>query len=323
MAEATRILSQIQSTSAHWMYPRFGIHHVPQEKMSNLLEEISDLRRRIDERAKELQKEEHTGLELKKQVAELKDEVQELRTKEELQVLLSRVAPEAHQELLLPESTLLPRFEAGKEPSAFVMSVDIRRSTELMLKAQKPAEFALFITELCHELTEIVMKSFGVFDKFTGDGILAFFPEFFTGEDAGFLAIRAADECHAAFERYYKKYRSSFKSVLLDVGLGIGIDYGTVQLVYMAGGLTVVGAPVVYACRMGSAPPGKTLLNQPAYERINEKYSSHCFLQERTLEIKHEGRTLAYQVKLNDRPFKVTNPGWLAKIAVKPSKEED
>jgi hypothetical protein len=32
----------------------------------------------------------------------------------------------------------------------------------------------------------------GVVDKFTGDGIVCFFPEFFCGEDAGYLAISAA-----------------------------------------------------------------------------------------------------------------------------------
>ena len=44
-----------------------------------------------------------------------------------------------------------------------------------------------------HWLGTTITDSYGVFDKFTGDGILAFFPEFFSGPDAGFLAIRAAD----------------------------------------------------------------------------------------------------------------------------------
>src|SRR5437879_4747931 len=39
----------------------------------------------------------------------------------------------------------------------------------------------------------------------------------------------------------------SFSSIRKDVGLGIGIDYGDVSLVSQMGGITVVGAPVVYA----------------------------------------------------------------------------
>ena len=46
----------------------------------------------------------------------------------------------------------------------------------------------------------------------------------------------AADQCHAAFERHYHESRKSFKTVLTDVGLGIGIDYGLVRLSKSPGG---------------------------------------------------------------------------------------
>lgn len=145
-------------------------------------------------------------------------------------------------------------FESGSPRNAFVMSVDIRRSTELMLKAREAEQFAAFITGLCTRLTQIVLDSYGVFDKFSGDGILAFFPDFYSGEDAGYYAMTAAARCHKAFEEHYARSRTFFTSVLKDTGLGIGIDYGQVHLVQVAGGLTVVGAPVVYACRMGEHP---------------------------------------------------------------------
>ena len=61
---------------------------------------------------------------------------------------------------------------------AFVVAVDIRRSTDLMLKARTPRHFAEFTTALCVELTQVLLESGGVFDKFTGDGILAFFSNF-------------------------------------------------------------------------------------------------------------------------------------------------
>ncbi len=90
------------------------------------------------------------------------------------------------------------------------------------------------------------------------------FPEFFSGKDAGYYALAAADACHATFEKHYRAHRNSFRSVLKDVGLGIGVDYGECHLVLVAGNLTIVGSPVVYACRLGGAPAGLTLLNQPA-----------------------------------------------------------
>jgi len=35
------------------------------------------------------------------------------------------------------------------------------------------------MTELCFDLETAIKDEFGVFDKFTGDGVLAFFPEIF------------------------------------------------------------------------------------------------------------------------------------------------
>jgi class 3 adenylate cyclase len=156
-----------------------------------------------------------------------------------------------------------------------------------------------------------VKECYGVFDKFTGDGILAFFPEFFSGPDAAFYAIQAASRCHVMFENKYREFRTSFSAILNDVGLGIGIDYGLANLAQMAGGLTVVGVPVVYACRLGGAPAGKTLLNQPAFEKITERLSTICFVRETELDLKHEGRALAYEVTLNTSRYMPQPPIWL------------
>jgi class 3 adenylate cyclase len=179
-----------------------------------------------------------------------------------------------------------------------------------MLKARSPEAFAAFITTLCADLMNIITEHFGVFDKFTGDGVLAFFPDFYSGDDAAFYAVAAADKCHASFSEHYQRFRRSFSSVLSGIGLGIGVDYGAVHLVQMAGGLTVVGAPVVYACRLSGAPPGVTLVNQPAYEVISDRFGATCFIDETTIEIKHEGGMLAYQVRLNGRDYKPSYPTW-------------
>jgi class 3 adenylate cyclase len=71
------------------------------------------------------------------------------------------------------------------------------------------------------DLGQTIIGNLGVFDKFTGDGILAFFPEFYSGPDAGYLAIQAADACHKVFADHYTNSRKCFISVLKDTGLGI------------------------------------------------------------------------------------------------------
>jgi class 3 adenylate cyclase len=54
-------------------------------------------------------------------------------------------------------------------------------------------------------------------------------------------------------------------------GLGIGIDFGEVSVVDVNGELTVVGSPVVYACRLAAAPAGVTLLNEQAYQELSRR----------------------------------------------------
>lgn len=283
---------------------------VTAEKTRELVNDISRLRREVEEKSAQIQTEKLRGKRKEEAIAILEKKVAELAQQEKLGFLLTRVSPEAHAKLLVSEE-FQRSFLEPRECSVYVMSVDIRRSTDLMLKARSPEMFATFITTLCRDLESIVKVNYGVFDKFTGDGILAFFPEFYSGSDAGYWTIKTADQCHDAFSRRYKEFRSSFTTVLTSVGLGIGIDYGPAHLVQMAGGLTVVGAPVVYACRMGGAPAGTTLLNQPAYERISEKFSSYCFLRETELDFKHEGSTLAYSVELSKNTYQPAVPEWV------------
>ena len=206
---------------------------------------------------------------------------------------------------------LLKSFQNEKSCDAFVISIDIRRSTELMLKAREPRLFAEFIRELGLKLGDIVIENLGVFDKFTGDGILAFFPEFYSGADSGFRVVETADKCHEVFRQHYRDNRRCFTAVLRDTSLGIGVDFGKVHMVQIGGALTVVGNPVVYACRMGSAPAGSTLLNQPAYEQIFDLFSAYCDIEETSLPFKHEGDMVAYTARRNKKQHSPANPEWL------------
>ncbi|HEY4246524.1 MAG TPA: hypothetical protein VGM64_06675 [Lacunisphaera sp.] len=280
------------------------------KKSEALNGEISELRKQFNSKVEELNRARSLGQKSAESYKSLKSSFDELVAKENLSFLLSKVNDAAKSKLLKSEA-FRKQFLDDAVCDAFVMSVDIRRSTELMLKAKNPKEFAKFITTLCRELEKIVTANYGVVDKFTGDGLLAFFPDFFCGKDGAFYAMIAAQECHLAFERRYSECRSSFTTVLTDVGLGIGIDYGSTHLIQMAGGLTVVGAPVVYACRMSGANAGTTLLNQQGFERVSQDLSAYCFFRETELDLKHEGRTLAYEVTLNRKQYSPKTPDWL------------
>lgn len=272
--------------------------------------EISALEEQAQKQALEISK--HTADKKKaaQEIDKLRGIVDELNKKQGIQHLLDSVAECAHDKIESDEE-FRNQFYSESEVNAFVVSVDIRRSTELMLKARSPKLFAGFITTLCSDLEKIFKDNWAVVDKFTGDGILAFFPEFFSGPDAGYFALRASKLANDAFLKRYKEFRTSFSTVLNDVGLGIGIDFGRVHLVRMAGSLTIVGQPVVYACRMGGAPSGHTLMNQPAYEVVAERYAHLTKIEESLINIKAEGCLLAYDVKLTGKAFSPVSPPWI------------
>jgi class 3 adenylate cyclase len=286
-----------------------GLFYRDQEKVRSLQDEIRRLEDNLTKTATALQKEKDTAAGHKEREAKLSSALSELETNQQLAFLLDRVSPEAAN-VLLDSEALRKEFLGDEARPLFAMSVDIRRSTDLMLKARTPQAFALFITKLCRDLMDVVLSHNGVVDKFTGDGILCFFPEFFSGKDAGYYALAAASACHATFAKHYQAHRNSFTSVLKDVGLGIGVDYGDCHLVQVAGSLTIVGSPVVYACRLGGAPAGITLLNQPAYEVISERHGGHVLLEETSIEIKHEGDLVAYSATLARATFVPSPPAW-------------
>lgn len=205
-----------------------------------------------------------------------------------------------------------PLFNIGTNPHYFfVLSIDIRRSTEPMLRSNEASSFKAFITRLCDDLKSKITTNYGVFDKFTGDGVLGFFPLFYSGESAGYYAIKSAVECHEAFDKHYKKCRDCFSSVILDTGLGIGIDYGTCHMANI-NGLTLIGRPVVYACRLNAAEAGTTLLNQAAYTHIKEKYPDSYSFSETEIDAKYEGKILAYKLDSYKHPHTISKPDWIS-----------
>lgn len=279
------------------------------ERLHEFASAFTALQARVATQTRELQAVQ-MAQEKEEKLRELQATYSALEEKARLAFLLSRVNQDA-QRLLLQSEEFRNKFLNSESCEVFVVSVDIRRSTELMLKSRSPKQFASFITTLCNRLINIVIDNYGVVDKFTGDGILAFFPDFYSGEDAGYYALNAASHFHQAFNDIYKTSRNSFTSILKDAGLGIGIDYGIAHLVQLADGLTVVGVPVVYACRMAGGHSGLTLLNQPAYEIVSQRFSQYFFITESEIEIKHEGSTLAYIVMPSGKFYTPKKPDWI------------
>ncbi|EKO33353.1 hypothetical protein [Leptospira santarosai] len=121
-------------------------------------------------------------------------------------------------EHILTNPEFLSKFTNELEEDCALISIDIRRSTGLMLKEKNSHSFTMFISTLGEGLKSIILNNFGIFDKFTGDGILAFFPKFFSGEDFILHSAKTAEECHGFFRKYYDESRHLFQTVLKDIG---------------------------------------------------------------------------------------------------------
>ena len=262
------------------------------ENQVKLEEEINNIKSKLSSTLKELKDEKDKA----KTTEELKILIDKLYSKEKINHIISRIHEEAKKRLF-SDDDFKSMFDNGREYFSVVVSIDIRRSTELMLKARTPELFSKFITELSNKLSQIIINNYGIFDKFTGDGILAFFPKFYSGKNAILRALKAADECHLVFKEHYDKSRECFNVFIKDIGLGIGVDYGNVTLVNSSNELTVVGIPVVYACRMSGANAGETLLNQPAKEELLKHCQTNLKIYETDIQIKNEGTALAYSAE--------------------------
>ena len=140
---------------------------------------------------------------------------------------------------------------------------------------------------------------------------MSFFPEFYTGPDAIHFALNSANQCNDYFQKHYYNSRALFSTILTEVGLGTGIDYGETHLVNINNVLSIVGKPVVYACRLSNANLGEILLNQSAYEASIVKHKKYCQYNESELDIKHEGKILAYKLEKYIFPKDIIQPEWI------------
>jgi class 3 adenylate cyclase len=242
---------------------------------------------------------------------ELEKNYNDIQRQQKLIKLTSKIHLQAANKILTSDDNndLIKNFESEKETENVIMSIDIRHSTDLMLNARNSENFASFITELCAGLKQIIIKNYGVFDKFTGDGILAYFPLFYSGDDAIHKCCVSAKECHNFFIKYYRDNRKYFK-INLVTGLGIGIDFGMAKLVRINDEPTIVGVPVVYACRLSCAPSNHTYINQPVYEYLSKYLNGgEIKIEEEDIEIKNQGQATVYDlVDLKNNNIK--EPKW-------------
>jgi class 3 adenylate cyclase len=203
------------------------------------------------------------------------------RDPEEIARLLEAHAP-PDWEARFRKEELLDAVVNSSFIQMFVMAADIRESTMLMKEAVKFEQFAYIMDKFVSSVRQGITKSGGWFDKFTGDGFLAYWivqsgskEEY----DAGFVQA-AGNMTHTAntlVELFHKRvledFRANSRNLSGGVGLSMGLDAGPGCLVEIGGEITIVGPPVVGAVRMVSAAarPKEIVANVYLGEHLHEE----------------------------------------------------
>jgi class 3 adenylate cyclase len=165
----------------------------------------------------------------------------------------------------------------------FVMAADIRESTTLMKEAVRFELFARIMDKFVSAVRRGIGAPGGWFDKFTGDGFLAYWiVQGRASEDeyqrrfveaAGNIAHTAHELIELFHGRVLEDFRRNSRNLSDGVGLAVGLDAGPGFLVEIAGELTIVGPPVVGATRMVSAAagPGEIVANVYLGEHLHDE----------------------------------------------------
>ncbi len=173
-------------------------------------------------------------------------------------------------------SGILP---SGGRPGArvptFTLSLDLRKSTSLMDQVEQPGAFAIWLETLSELCREIVHDNGGIFDKFTGDGVIAHFAvaydpnekippsnyDFAVSWPKVQTQAAAALTCGCELVRAVQELLKLLQPLLrFDIGtagpsVGIAFDDASWSL-DRDGRPIVVGKGVVNACRITAAPAG-------------------------------------------------------------------
>jgi class 3 adenylate cyclase len=176
---------------------------------------------------------------------------------------------------------LLDAVIDGEPIQMFVMAADIRESTTLMKESVRFERFAAIMDKFVSSVRLGIRRSGGWFDRFTGDGFLAYwivqsaapdeYEERFV-QTAGDIAHTANILIDLFHRRVLEDFRSNSRNLSSGVGLSMGLDAGPGYLVKIADELTIVGPPVVGSVRMvtAAALPKEIVANVFLGERLRE-----------------------------------------------------
>lgn len=162
---------------------------------------------------------------------------------------------------------------------SLVIVADIRRSQDLMTYGKDPGEYSERIVKFIEETRNILKRNCGIYDRFTGDGFIAYFSEYMCkqqGKDFYEMMLNSCREILAFSEPFFAEWTSTLRKLPdTEIGLAIGVDDGIVSYRDINNQLFAIGDACVWATRMNSAGfQGDVILNNIPYQRIKDSLNA-------------------------------------------------
>jgi len=174
---------------------------------------------------------------------------------------LARHGPSDAKRQLSPEGMRNLASTGATSIQAAVVVGDLRMSGLLIREAVSASLFARYLVGFTEAVRGLAIDFDGWFDKFTGDGFIAFWIYRSEDEVVGTLPGFCRSVIPAS-EALVDNLKRNSRNFPVGVGLSIGIDAGPCELVRVGEALTIVGSPIVGATRMVSgARAGQALIN--------------------------------------------------------------
>ncbi|MBN2554785.1 MAG: response regulator [Anaerolineales bacterium] len=149
-----------------------------------------------------------------------------------------------------------------------VLFADIRSFSSYTEK-YAPAKVIKTLNRIFQELSQVIFTYHGTFDKYLGDGLMAFYGAPLAGEDDAQRAVDSAIE----MQRRFRELCRIDAEAMQDLGLGIGLHSGEAIVGNIGSDkvmdYTVIGDVVVVAKRLQeNAASGQILVSHTTFEQI-------------------------------------------------------
>lgn len=157
---------------------------------------------------------------------------------------------------------------------------DIRRSQDLMTYGSNPDIYREKIIEFMDRTRQILKSNCGLYDRFTGDGFIAYFNEYMCeqeGKDYYEMMLKSCREILEFSNPFFNEWVKLLRRIPeMEIGLCIGVDSGMVSFKDLNNQLFAIGDACVWATRMNSAgEKGDIILNNIPYQVLSSSLNGN------------------------------------------------